>query len=75
MNRNFDNKKQLPFDRRKENLIDVSSSRESAETRLRMRDGKCVGTFMGLAMTRAFQPIFSGCASAPGRSRGLAQGL
>ncbi len=59
MNRNTDSKKQLPFDKRKENLFDVSSCRESVETHLCMRDEKCVGTFMGLTMTSAFQPIFS----------------
>ena len=58
MNRNIDNKKQLPFYKRKENLFDVSSSLESVETHRRMRDGKCVGTIMGLAMISAFQPIF-----------------
>ena len=58
MNRNIDNKNNCHLTK-KENLFDVSSSLDSVETHWRMRDGKCVGTIMGLTMISAFQPIFS----------------
>ncbi len=41
------------------NIFSVSSSLESVEARMHTRDGQCVGTFMDLTLTSAFQPIFS----------------